>query len=140
MRVTRVGPKGSRLFLFPQFCVFIVIDGREKMSPSVAKYAQETLKIWDPDMLLFSHENNEVTCHIFQRTVVFPVPGVEDGFYDPLQVVFVVKEKNGGKLNSHLWFFHAFAMQLDPGATIVRTASSFPALRASVSFPTSTFA
>lgn len=41
-------------------------------------------------------------------------------FYDPLQTVLVVKEKNGGKLNSHLWFFMGFMQQIDPGMTFVR--------------------
>ena len=113
----------------PQFCVFIVVDGREKMSKSVEEYSKDTLKLWDPDELLFSYQSNDVTCHIFQRTIVFPVPGMEDCFYDPLQVVLVVKEKNGGKLNSHLWFFSGFATQLDPGATVVRVDCRIRLLR-----------
>ena len=34
--------------------------------------------------------------------------------YPPLQVNFAIKERNGGKLSSHLWFFNAFANHLNP--------------------------
>ncbi len=44
-------------------------------------------------------------------------------YYKPLQVALVIKEKNGGKLNSHLWFFAAFVKQLQPSYCVVSEAT-----------------
>jgi hypothetical protein len=46
-------------------------------------------------------------------------------YYKPLQLALVVKEKNGGKLNSHLWFFSAFVKQLQPDYCVVRATSKW---------------
>lgn len=111
-----------------QFLVFVVVDGREKMHESVLKYCENDLMMFDQDMIRYEHRNNDVTCHIFQRTVLFERPPDEGGCYDPLQLVLVVKEKNGGKLNSHLWFFSAFMHQLEPNMTFVSFLVSFMCL------------
>ena len=105
----------------PQFCVFIVVDGREKMSPSVAEFCEHTLGIWRSDMIVTDHKEQAVTCHVFERTVCPPSVTA-----DPLQVVLAVKERNGGKLNSHLWFFSAFMPQLDPAVVVVRVPHTAP--------------
>jgi hypothetical protein len=52
--------------------VFIVVDGREKMSKSMAEYFEKELKIFDTSMLLSEHRNNEVTCHLFEKTIDLP--------------------------------------------------------------------
>ena len=103
-----------------QFCVYIVLDGREKMSASVKKYLEETLHLWDEEMLLKTHHGSDVTCHIFQRTVIMRRPGTDGDVFLPLQIVLAVKEKNGGKLNSHLWFFRGLAAQAAPDFLVVR--------------------
>jgi cellulose synthase/poly-beta-1,6-N-acetylglucosamine synthase-like glycosyltransferase len=108
-----------------QFCIFIVIDGRAKMTQTVVDFCTNVLKIWNNDMLRLQHRNNEVTCHIFQRTVRLPVPGKPQEFFDPLQLCLVVKEKNGGKLNSHLWYFRAFCENILPSMTFVRSGCWF---------------
>ncbi len=105
--------------------MLIVVDGRGKMSPSVAKYCQEALRLWDDGMVTEKYRNNDVTAHIFQRTVQLPRSNGE-GLFDPMQCVFLVKEKNGGKLNSHLWYFGAFARQLNPAITFVRVLRLAP--------------
>ena len=33
-------------------------------------------------------------------------------YHFPLQIIFALKEKNGGKLNSHLWLLMGVAQQL----------------------------
>jgi chitin synthase len=33
-------------------------------------------------------------------------------YYQPLQTILAIKERNGGKLDSHDWFFNAFAEHL----------------------------
>ncbi len=105
-----------------QFLVIIVIDGREKMHKSVAEYFEKELKIWDNEMLVAEHRNNPVTCHLFEKTVDLPKHSSQREYYKPLQIAVAVKEKNGGKLNSHLWFFSAFVKQLQPDYTVVSSA------------------
>lgn len=89
------------------------------MSKSVYEYAEKELKVWDNSMLKFEHRNNEVTCHVFEKTVDLPKHSSQREYYKPLQIVMAVKEKNGGKLNSHLWYFSAFTKQLQPDYTFV---------------------
>jgi chitin synthase len=114
--VDSVHLRGARM----QFLVVIIVDGREKMSKSVAEFAEKELKVWDSSMLKYEHRNNEVTCHIFEKTVDLPKHSSQREYYKPLQIVMAVKEKNGGKLNSHLWYFSAFAKQLQPDYVFVR--------------------
>jgi cellulose synthase/poly-beta-1,6-N-acetylglucosamine synthase-like glycosyltransferase len=47
-----------------------------------------------------------------QQHVANSVP--DTGLYPPLQMIVAVKEENAGKLDSHLWFFDAFADSLKP--------------------------
>jgi chitin synthase len=61
---------------------------------------------------------SEVQVHCFERTASLFVPPRKEGgnetVRDPLQVIFALKEHNGGKQHSQLWFFYAFAAQLFP--------------------------
>ena len=107
--------------LLPQFVVLIVIDGRGKMAKTVQEYCEQKLLLWDQNMVMMQHNNNDVTCHIFQRTARLPKRDNPNEYYEPIQLILAVKEKNGGKLNSHLWYFNAFARTLNPGMTFVRT-------------------
>ncbi len=100
-----------------QFLVVVVIDGREKMSDSVSAYCS-SMKLMDPSMLKLQHSNNEVTCHMFQRTLQLKRSN-SPGHFQPLQVILAIKEKNGGKLNSHLWFFSGFVRRINPRVTFV---------------------
>ena len=47
-------------------------------------------------------------------------------YYFPLQVIFAIKEKNGGKLHSHLWFFMGFVSQLNPKYTVLLDVGTVP--------------
>jgi cellulose synthase/poly-beta-1,6-N-acetylglucosamine synthase-like glycosyltransferase len=44
----------------------------------------------------------------------------------PLQTIFALKEKNGGKLDSHLWFFNAFCSQLRPDFVFLVDVGTMP--------------
>ena len=61
-----------------------------------------------------------VTCHIFERSMELPKHSSQREYFKPLQMLLAVKEKNGGKLNSHLWFFSGFCRQIQPVYTFVR--------------------
>lgn len=104
----------------PQVLVFIVADGRDRMSKSALDYCEHGLGVYHPGMLTHAHQNNEVTCHIFQRTVFVERDDAPGSCFEPIQLVFAMKEKNGGKLNSHLWFFGGFLPQIQPAYVLVR--------------------
>jgi cellulose synthase/poly-beta-1,6-N-acetylglucosamine synthase-like glycosyltransferase len=44
--------------------------------------------------------------------VELPKHASQREYHYPLQCVLAIKERNGGKLNSHLWFFSGFAVQV----------------------------
>lgn len=102
-----------------QFLVVIVVDGREKMSKSVEEYCRNALHLWQPEQVQLTDDGNAVSCHMFEKTVILPKHSSQNKNYSPLQVALVVKEKNGGKLNSHLWFFSGIVRLLNPEFCIV---------------------
>jgi chitin synthase len=65
--------------------------------------------------------NKDVTAHLFEYTVSFGIGETLDFQYMdkkkmvPTQIIFCLKEKNERKINSHRWFFNAFAPCLQVG-------------------------
>jgi chitin synthase len=102
-----------------QFLVIIIVDGREKMSKTVLEYCETSLKLWNSDLIELQHDGNAVTCHMFEKTIILPKHASQNENFSPLQVAFVVKEKNGGKLNSHLWYFSGLVRLLNPEFCVV---------------------
>jgi chitin synthase len=94
--------------------VVACIDGRERMSASMLDYVTHGLRLYDAGILTLAHRGRPVTMHVFERTVELPRHAAQREYHFPLQLVLAVKERNGGKLNSHLWFFTGFCRQLDP--------------------------
>ena len=96
------------------------------MSNEVRDYLASEVKIWEPDMLLKSHKGTDVVCHIFERTVVLPRHSSQGEYFLPLQMVLAVKEKPGGRLNSHLWYFSAFTRHVQPKYCLVLNSGIKP--------------
>lgn len=69
--------------------------------------------------------NKPVTAHLFEYTTSFGMDEnllfryPDKGGIVPCQILFCLKEKNQKKLNSHRWFFNAFAPLLQVGNCIV---------------------
>lgn len=58
--------------------------------------------------------NKPVTAHLFEYTATFGLDSnlrfvYPDKGIVPTQIIFCMKEKNQKKINSHRWFFNAFA-------------------------------
>ena len=70
--------------------------------------------MFDPSLVQTTQGDLPVAMHFFERTVEMEKHNTQREYYFPLQTVFAVKEKNGGKLHSHLWFFMGMATQMDP--------------------------
>ena len=70
--------------------------------------------------------NKPVTAHLFEYTATFGLdPNLRFVYPDkgivPTQIIFCMKEKNQKKINSHRWFFNAFAPLLQVGLGIFMT-------------------
>ena len=62
----------------------------------------------------------------YSTQVVVDESGGVSGGIAPVQVCFVLKEKNAKKLNSHRWFFNACCAQLNPNVCILIDAGTRP--------------
>lgn len=105
--------------------VLCIQDGRSKMSSSLEKWLIKHY-LWDRRMLLAEHQGAPVTCHLFERTLHLPRSRTNREYFPPLQIGFASKEKNGGKLNSHLWAFSAFARQVQPEFLMLFDVGTIP--------------
>eukprot|EP00937_MAST-01D_sp_MAST-1D-sp2_P000971 g971.t1 len=129
-----------------EVCVCIVSDGRREANPGTLDYIGRTLNCYSASMMdedLFddddpqsqkshhTHKDAEpTTMHLFEVTRV--IQDQVEGWTaeQPLQMMFALKELNGGKLDSHLWFFNAFADQLNPKYTFLLDVGTEPEKRA----------
>jgi hypothetical protein len=103
----------------------IICDGRDRVDPGLLRFAS-SIGIYDDNMLATRESN--VQAHLFEFT-----PQMRDsgGHYaKPLQVVLAIKERNAGKLDSHRWFFNAFAAQVMPTYTFLIDCGTAPRLDA----------
>ena len=106
----------------PQVVVCIVADGRKKIHPRVLD-CLTLLGVYQPgDFMQNAVNNKAVTAHLFEYTATFGIdPNLRFVYPDkgivPTQIIFCMKEKNQKKINSHRWFFNAFAslLQVSPG-------------------------
>lgn len=114
----------SKMSLSSSFCgeevwknvlVCIVADGRENINDKTLDYL-EGIGLYDEDLLTINSAGVDAQCHLFEHTLQLTVNGKS---LIPIQTVFALKEKRASKLDSHHWYFHAFAEQLQPEYTAV---------------------
>lgn len=107
--------------------VCIVSDGRQKANPGTLKFL-ESIGLYDEDVMTITATGADVRCHLFEHTVQLTK---DKSFnrkkpFPPLQVLFALKEHNAGKLDSHLWYFNAFAEQILPNYTVLLDVGTMP--------------
>ncbi|KAG5639100.1 Chitin synthase, class 3 [Sphagnurus paluster] len=111
--------------------VCIVADGRKKVHPRVLD-CLTLLGVYQPgDHMKNMVNNKEVTAHLFEYTTTFAVdPNLHFKYPDkgivPTQIIFCMKEKNQKKINSHRWFFNAFAPMLQPNVCVLLDVGTRP--------------
>lgn len=104
--------------LWKEIAVCIVSDGREKANTDTLQFL-ESIGVYvqarvDKTLHKKSGELDKLGMHVFETTSVFiDHPELETEF-PPLQLIFALKEHNGGKIDSHWWFFEAFSQYLKP--------------------------
>ena len=121
------GPEGWK-----QFVICIVADGRSKINKSVLSVLG-VMGLYIDGLCRSSINSKPVTAHIFESTVQVAVDGDLEirtrlqGIV-PTQTIFILKEKNKKKINSHKWFFQAVCEALDPEVTILLDVGTKPAV------------
>jgi chitin synthase len=98
--------------------VCIVADGRSKVHPDVLK-ALSLMGVYQDGLAQSSINNEAIEGHVYEYTAQTFLDeklntwGSKDGMV-PMQIIFCLKERNLKKINSHRWFFNAFAPLLNP--------------------------
>nr|GAT57650.1 glycosyltransferase family 2 protein [Mycena chlorophos] len=111
--------------------VCIVADGRKKVNPRVLD-CLTLLGVYQPGgPMVNSMNKKEVTAHLFEYTTSFVIDEnlkfkYPDKGIVPTQIIFCMKEKNQRKINSHRWFFNAFAPLLQPNVCVLLDVGTRP--------------
>ncbi|KAJ2960881.1 hypothetical protein NQZ79_g3856 [Umbelopsis isabellina] len=111
--------------------VCVVADGRTKIHPRVLKVLG-AMGVYQDGIAKTKVMDNAVTAHIYEYTTQVMVDRETGKIYGsdkgsvPIQVIFCLKEKNAKKLNSHRWFFRAFAPLLNPNVCILLDVGTKP--------------
>lgn len=111
--------------------VCIIADGRKKVHPRVLD-CLTLLGVYQAGDHMKNMVNGvPVTAHLFEYTTSFALdPNIHFKYPDkgivPTQIIFCMKEKNQKKINSHRWFFNAFAPMLQPNVCILLDVGTRP--------------
>lgn len=105
--------------------IAIVSDGRLKASESCLDYLTN-LGAFDEQLMTVTSLGVDVHLHLFESSIQLVRDNNFESFYPPMQIIYALKEHNGGKLNSHLWFFNAFSEQILPTYTVLIDVGTIP--------------
>ncbi|OZJ05044.1 hypothetical protein BZG36_02133 [Bifiguratus adelaidae] len=110
--------------------VCIVADGRSKVSERVLGVLA-ALGVYQDGIAKGSVDGKKVEAHIYEYTTQISLDsdlkckGADKGIV-PTQILFCLKENNAKKINSHRWFFNAFAPILDPNVCVLLDVGTRP--------------
>lgn len=118
--------------IWKRVAICIVSDGREKANQKTLDYLKD-IGVYDASKVtdtlkLFKSES--IGAHLFENKAVFEDNPELSTVFPPLQMMFCLKEHNGGKLDSHWWFFEAFSQYLNPTYTFLLDVGTKPRSRA----------
>ncbi|KAG2202877.1 hypothetical protein INT46_007557 [Mucor plumbeus] len=119
------GPEGWK-----KVVVCIVSDGRTKIHPRTLSVLA-AMGVYQDGLAKNIVEGKPVTAHIYEHTTQISVDsdmnfrGAEKGVV-PVQILFLLKEKNQKKINSHRWFFQAFGPLLRPNVCVLLDVGTKP--------------
>ncbi|OAJ41623.1 chitin synthase [Batrachochytrium dendrobatidis JEL423] len=112
------------------FVICIVSDGRTKINPRVLTVLG-VMGCYMDGLPRSSVNGDPVTGHIFEFTTQIAVDRDmavrtrKMGIF-PTQIIFVLKEKNAKKINSHKWFFNAVCEVIAPEVTMLLDVGTKP--------------
>ncbi|OMJ24313.1 Chitin synthase 2 [Smittium culicis] len=110
--------------------VCVVSDGRSKIDKRVLN-GLGCMGVYQEGVMQNSVSGKPVEAHIFEYTTQIYIDGNNsivgpDKGTVPVQVLFCLKEKNAKKINSHRWFFNAFAPLLNPNVCVLIDVGTKP--------------
>ncbi|KAJ3255677.1 Chitin synthase, class 2 [Boothiomyces macroporosus] len=123
------GPEGWK-----KFVVVIVSDGRMKIHKKVLN-CLEVMGVYADNITKTSINQAPVEAHIFEATSQICITSADDGDltlagtkddYFPTQIIFLLKEQNAKKINSHKWFFNAICETIQPKVTMLIDVGTQP--------------
>ncbi|KAJ3276121.1 Chitin synthase, class 2 [Terramyces sp. JEL0728] len=110
--------------------VCIVSDGRAKIN-SKTLAVLGLLGVYQDGLIKTSIEDKPVAGHLFEYTTYVELNDNYEKYNPtfaiyPVQVMFLLKENNAKKINSHRWFFNAFGPLLNPEVCILVDVGTKP--------------
>ncbi|KAJ2992111.1 Chitin synthase, class 2 [Globomyces sp. JEL0801] len=115
------GPDGWKNFL-----VVIVSDGRQKINPRVLTVL-EVMGLYVDKVHKTNIDSVPVEAHFYEFTTQVSVHKSQlERRAVPTQCVFVLKEKNAKKINSHKWFFNAVCGSVNPEVCMLLDVGTKP--------------
>lgn len=114
--------------------VCLVFDGVEPADKASLDLLA-TLGIYQDGIMKSAVDGKDTVGHIFEYTtalsmspkpqLITPSPGDPNSLV-PVQMIFVLKQKNSKKINSHRWLFNAIGRFLQPNVCILLDAGTKP--------------
>ncbi|KGB79519.2 chitin synthase [Cryptococcus deuterogattii R265] len=118
--------------------VALVADGLDPMDKEVLDVLQ-TIGVFQDGILKKEVDGKKTAAHIFEYTtqlsidatpqLVQPHPGDPNNLV-PVQIIFILKQENSKKINSHRWLFNALGRQLQPEICVLLDAGTKPGHKA----------
>ncbi|KIR34715.1 chitin synthase [Cryptococcus deuterogattii MMRL2647] len=118
--------------------VALVADGLDPMDKEVLDVLQ-TIGVFQDGILKKEVDGKKTAAHIFEYTtqlsidatpqLIQPHPGDPNNLV-PVQIIFVLKQENSKKINSHRWLFNALGRQLQPEICVLLDAGTKPGHKA----------
>ncbi|KAJ3081062.1 Chitin synthase, class 2, partial [Rhizoclosmatium hyalinum] len=118
-----------------EILIVIVSDGRTKVNPTVLD-VMKILGLYMDGLIQTKVDNKDVTAHMFEYTIQAnmdkelerkgPNDTDEGIVFVPVQTMFLLKEKNAKKINSHRWFFNAICESIQPEVCILLDVGTKP--------------
>ena len=109
------------------FVVVIVSDGAKLINPRV-KLGLEIMGLFDESLVMASRDGYPVAAHLFQRSTNISINTNSEVDYKatPMQTIFLLKQENAKKINSHRWFFSAICEKLNPDVCFLLDVGTKP--------------
>ncbi|KAJ1565946.1 Chitin synthase, class 2 [Nowakowskiella sp. JEL0078] len=110
--------------------VVIVSDGRSKVHPNVLKVLT-AMGVYQDGLAQAAINGSDVEAHIYEYTSQVAMDerhqfwGHNEGM-PPIQTIFLLKEKNKKKINSHRWFLKALASVVEPRVVVLIDVGTKP--------------
>ncbi|KIY50220.1 putativechitin synthase [Fistulina hepatica ATCC 64428] len=114
--------------------IALIADGLEAMDKSVLDILA-TVGVYQDGIMKKKIDGNDTVAHIFEYTtqiavdhkpdLILPQPNDPNNMV-PVQIIFILKQQNQKKINSHRWLFNAIGRMLEPEICILIDAGTKP--------------